>query len=307
MLARLFSLAALALMLTLLPTASEAAPPGTLKNKAQDLLTEGNRLAGEGDFGAALLKFRTAHELYPSPKLLLNIGTSLRYVGRNAEAAATYEEYLAHRDADPSREAELRRILEELERLVGRLELTLKEPEVRVSLDGELVRDVQDGMVVRVDPGRHTVVAEKDGRQPAVQHVSVEAQQTTEVVLELAAPGEEPPEPVNLRVLGGWTLVAVGGAGVVAGAVLGAVAQARRSEADDHCATEGHFDGYCSPVGADLNDEARTLGGAATIAFVGGFAAGVAGLALVFTAEDEPVTAGLQLGPDPGLRVRVTW
>ncbi|MBW2456846.1 MAG: hypothetical protein JRI68_20180 [Deltaproteobacteria bacterium] len=291
MFARLFSLAAMALVLALLPTASSAAPAGALKDKAQELLTEGNRLAGEGDFGAALLKFRTAHELYPSPKLLLNIGTSLRYVGRNAEAAATYEEYLAHGDADPSREAELRRILEELEGLIGRLELTLGEPDVRVSLDGELIRDVQDGMVVRVDPGRHTVVAEKDGRQPTVRHVSV----------------GELPDPVNLRAVGGWALVALGGAGIVAGAVLGAIAQTRRSEADDHCATEGHFDGYCSPAGAELNDEARTLGGAATIAFVGGFAAGVAGLALVFTAEDEPVTGAIELGPQPGLRVRVTW
>jgi hypothetical protein len=307
MLARVLSLAATTLVLMVLSVTSSAAPSDALKHKAQELLTEGNRLAGEGDFGAALLKFRTAYELYDSPKLLLNIGTSLRYVGRHAEAVVTYERYLAHPGADPSREAELRRIVDDLDRLVGRLEISVAEPNVRVSLDGELLRDVGRQTVVRVDPGRHTVVAEKTGRQPTVRHVSVEARETAEVVMVLAEPGEDPPEPVSLRAVGGWGLVALGSAGIVAGAVLGAVAQAKRSEADDHCATEGHFEGYCSPEGADLNDQARTLGGTATIAFVGGFALGVAGLALAFTAEDEAVTGTLNLDPGPGLRMTVTW
>ncbi len=307
MLARILSVAVTTLVLMLLSVISTAAPSDALKQKAQELLTEGNRLAGEGDFGAALLKFRTAYELYSSPKLLLNIGTSLRYVGRNAEAVVTYERYLAHPEADPSREAELRGILNDLERFVGRLEITVAESDVRVSLDGELLRDVGRRAVVQVDPGRHTVVAEKANRQPTVRHLSVEAQETVAVALVLAEPGEEPPDPVSLRRVGGWSLVALGGAGIVAGAVVGAVAQAKRSEADDHCATEGHFAGYCSPTGADLNDQARTLGGAATIAFVGGFAVGVAGLALAFTAEDDPVTGTLNLDPSPGLRVMVTW
>ena len=40
---------------------------------------------------------------------------------------------------------------------------------------------------------------------------------------------------------------------------------------------------------------------------MGGFAAGVAGLALVFTADDDPVTGTLELGPQLGMNVRVTW
>ena len=79
MLARIISMAATTLMLMFLSVTSTAAPSGVLKQKAQELLTEGNRLAGEGDFGAALLKFRTAYELYSSPKLLLNIEYSTYY------------------------------------------------------------------------------------------------------------------------------------------------------------------------------------------------------------------------------------
>jgi len=295
-------------MWMLLAGTSSAAPDAALKHKAQELLTEGNALVLEGDFGAALVKFRTAHELYPSPKLLLNIGTSLRQMGRNAEAAATYEQYLAHPDADPARADELRGILVELDKLVGRLDIRVGETGVRVSLDGARLRDLQGHTVARVDPGRHTLVAEKEGRAPTVRHVAVAAGETASVVLVLNEPGQEPTTPVNLQRLAGWGLAALGGASAVAGGVLGVFAQLERGKADNHCATEGAYAGYCSQEGTDLNDEARVLGATATALFVGGFGVAVGGLALVFTAADEDeMGARLELGPGAGARAVVQW
>ncbi len=277
-----------------------------LKEKAQQLLSEGNALASEGDFGLALVKFRTAHELYPSPKLLLNIGTSLRQIGRNAEAAETYDTYLAHADADPAREDELRSILDDLENLVGRLEIRVAQPGARVSLDGKILRGLSTGTSIRVDPGEHTVTAEKAGRPSAVRHVKVEAGQTLQVALSLDEAAAEESTGPDAREVIGYTLVGLGGVTVVIGAVLGGVALGTKSDADDQCQEAGEFAGYCSAEGADLLKTARLEGVAATATAIAGLAVVAGGLALALSvlADDVPVEVGI--GPT-GISIRGRW
>jgi tetratricopeptide (TPR) repeat protein len=284
-------------MLVGLPRSAHA---DAVKERAQELMTDGNALARAGDFGIALVKFRTAYELYPSPKLLLNMGTSLRHMGRYAEAIDTYERYLADRDHDPERYSEVQGVLDELDRMVGSVEVETEEDGVRVSLDGGLLRDFERRRKVRIDPGPHTLVAEKDGREPTVKHFTVTARGTKRVLLLLAKPGEAASDPVPTRYVLGLSLASLGGAAVVVGAVLGAVAIAKKSEGDDHCPDEGRFGGLCSPEGADLNEQARTLGSVATATFITGFVLGAGGLALALAPSDDdeqPETARLLLGP----------
>jgi hypothetical protein len=276
------------------------------KAKAQELLTEGNKLAAEGDFGLALDKFRTAYELFPSPKLLLNIGTSLRQIGRNAEAYETYERYLGHPEADASRKEELEGILRDLDGLVGRLEISLPDRDVRVSLDGKVLRDYHSGDTVRVDPGDHTLVAEKPGRPATVKHVAVRARRTVKVELTLDPTAEADSGP-DARVVIGYGLAGLGGAAIVVGAVLGGISLATKSDAEDQCAEGGEFSGYCSAEGAELLKSARTEGVAATATFIAGFAVAISGLALAFSAPSayEPeVTANF--GPG-SVQLKVKW
>lgn len=270
-----------------------------LKAKAQELLSEGNSLAAEGDFGNALVKFRAAYELYSSPKLLLNIGTSLRQIGRNAEAAETYETYLGHPDADPEREQELSDLIEELDKLVGRLEIKVEERDAKVSLDGKVLRDLAKGEAIRVDPGEHTIIAEKKGRPPAVRHVKVRAKQKLRVVMSLDEPDQEPEGPDAREVIG-YTLVGLGGAAIVVGAVLGGVALGTKSDADALCADSGDFAGYCSPEGSDLLKTARTEGVAATATFIAGFAVVVGGFAIAVSALLDDDDSELEVGIGPG-------
>jgi tetratricopeptide (TPR) repeat protein len=293
------------------------AEDGELKQKAQELLTEGNKLAAEGDFGLALDKFRAAYELFPSPKLLLNIGTSLRQIGRNAEAYATYEAYLAHPEADPSRTDELEKILRDLDALVGRVEIAVPDGDVRVSLDGKVLRSYHSGDTIRVDPGDHTVVAETEGRPATVKHVAVRARRTVSVELsfEETTPEESGPD---VRVVIGFGLAGLGGAGIVVGAVLGGISLATKSDAEDHCAEDGPYAGYCSAEGADLLKSARTEGVAATATFIAGFAIAASGLALAFSApsnneeadderaEDEAAEVTARVGPG-GVELVVRW
>lgn len=277
-----------------------------LKDKAQELLSDGNQLAAEGDFGLALVKFRTAYELYPSPKLLLNIGTSLRQIGRNAEAAETYEAYLAHAEADPSRTDELRDILDDLDVLVAKLVISVKERGARVSLDGKILRDLDESRAIRVDPGEHTLIAEKPGRRPTIRHVTVKAKSTVKVALSVEAESSEEGEGPDPRAVIGYTLVGLGGVAIVVGAVVGGIALGTKSDAEEKCSDEGDFAGYCSTEGAELMKSARTEGVAATATFIAGFAVAVGGFALVFSALGDDDTVEVGVGPG-SLVVRGRW
>ena len=295
----LAAVALLALPVGAGPEAPVASDADAIKRKAQQLLREGNRLARQGDFGAALPKFNAAYELYPSPKLLLNIGTSLRHTGRYAAAAEVYERYLADPKADPSRERELREVLSELDDLVGWIKIRLGEPGLRVSLDGRVLDNIGRQVKLRVDPGPHAVVAEKRGREPAVRTVSVTAQRTSEIVLVMSEPDQDPGEPIPVRPIVGYGIAGLGGATLVAGAIIGGVALSTTADADAECADNGDFQGFCTERGVELAAEARSQGTAAAITLAAGALAVAAGLAIAWTGDDdqEPQTAAVTLVP----------
>ena len=111
-----------------------------------------------------------------------------------------------------------------------------------------------------------------------------------------AAAARATPAPAEARgpVVVPWVVAGLGGAGIVAGAVLGGLAKGKHGEAED------------APVQADavtLDDEARGLARGANIALVAGgaVAAGglIWGLVRVLSADDpaEPPQVSLGLGP----------
>ena len=56
-------------------------------------------------------------------------GTMLRQLGRNVEAAVTYEAYVADPQADPARAKDLERILGEIDAVVARLRVEVNRPD----------------------------------------------------------------------------------------------------------------------------------------------------------------------------------
>src|SRR5512141_1991813 len=69
---------------------------------ARVLAQEGAQLFEKNDLPGALDKFKQAYDKFPSPKLFLNIGQALRGLGRNVEALAAFERFLAEaKDAGP--------------------------------------------------------------------------------------------------------------------------------------------------------------------------------------------------------------
>src|SRR5690606_21175199 len=102
----------------------------------------------------------------------LNIGTTLRALGRTAEAANTYQRYLDASDTDATRKPEVARPLAELDRHVGILEISVSPEgaEVRVG-DDEWVPALS-AATYRDAPG--TVVVSARHRDYALAAKSVE-------------------------------------------------------------------------------------------------------------------------------------
>src|SRR5579862_4650830 len=81
------------------PTTS---PEDAAKKEAQALVSDGVTALNAKQYQQALDKFLAAYDKFPSPKILLDIGSTLRDMGKLADAANTYERYLE----DPSSGAE---------------------------------------------------------------------------------------------------------------------------------------------------------------------------------------------------------
>jgi tetratricopeptide (TPR) repeat protein len=112
-------------MLVLLLLASLAAPIAladdeVARAEAKRLKDEATAAFDRGDAATALTLFRKAHERFPSPRLLYNIGRTAERLGRTAEALAAYRQF---RDSGVEAPAEVKRLAEEA---IARLEHQLE-------------------------------------------------------------------------------------------------------------------------------------------------------------------------------------
>jgi hypothetical protein len=165
------------------------------KNEARALLQGGNKLREGGDLAGALGLYERAYATYPSAKILLNIGTTLRDLGRNADAANVYARYLTASDAAPERVKEVTKILADLDRTVGQLTITVQPGDAEIAIgDGAFMPAAQLARW-RAPTGTVTVRARKDGFEPGEIAVKVRKGKTSAVALRLEA--TQPAAPVD--------------------------------------------------------------------------------------------------------------
>ena len=86
-------------------------PPDSRK-LAQAYMDQGNKALQAKDYKTAIALFRDAYAMFPSPKILMNLGTALKDAGQYAEAVVVYEQYLGDPKHDPARDGEVRTALE---------------------------------------------------------------------------------------------------------------------------------------------------------------------------------------------------
>lgn len=186
------------------PAAPEEAKAEDGRVDAKALVQSGVRLLKQKDYLGALAVFRDAYQRFPSVKLLLNIGTTLKLLGRNAEAANAYQQYLDAPDADPARRAEVNDVLATLDRVLGRLELgaevstpveTPQAPEaLEVSINGGDWLPLARAKLWRVDPGAYQVAARQPGFVAAEVSGQIGAGEQARVRLALVAVVEPAPD-----------------------------------------------------------------------------------------------------------------
>lgn len=167
------------------------APAG--KDDAKALMASGLKLFQAGDYLGALTVFREAYTRFNSAKILLNIGTTLSKLGRNAEAANTYQRYLDAEDTDPTKRADVLKVIGDLDVKVGSVEVTVQPADAEVQIGGdETWHPASKVSRVRVEPGKVLVKARADKFTAAEKTVDVGAGKKVAVALELVAIPDAP-------------------------------------------------------------------------------------------------------------------
>lgn len=168
--------------------------------EASTRFKRGLQLFDEGDYTLALVEFERAYQLAPNYRALYNIALVDMQLGRYADAARTFEQYLhdGGTSIPPTRRAEVTKTLGELKYRTATLDLSLNVPSAEVTLDGKPVDPARLRGPMVIDAGEHTVRATAPGFLASDKTVTLAGGDKASVRLELVAftqphqPGETP-------------------------------------------------------------------------------------------------------------------
>jgi hypothetical protein len=209
----------LALALVLAVAGAARAEESSEKAQARALLAQGNALFEKGDLKGALVVFRAAYALYPSPKLLVNAAAAERELGDLPAAANDLRHFLDESDDDPFLVDKARTDLRALERRVGRVTLSSGWPKhTAVEVDGRAARDP----IVYVRPGGHVFRVRAPGEEVVEREIDAAAGENVDFP-RLFAPGAAPVTggPATGKKTRWWIPVVVVASVVVVGGAIG--------------------------------------------------------------------------------------
>jgi len=280
----------------------------------------------KGEYTAAADAFRQAYALKPTWKVLYNVGQAEAAAKRYGLALEAFEGYLAQGgdDVPSERREEVLAEVERLRKMVGAVEITAP--------DGALV--FVDGVSRGTAPllGKLPVSASVehrawvviDGARSPERAFKVMGSDSISIALGTAAEGparppgdgdvevgeDDPPPkdpppadgPSGLRT-GGWVMVGVGGAMLIAGAVTGAMSLNLDEDLYDHCP-----DSHCADDREADIDKLGTLSAVTDVMLFAGGAIAATGAVLLIvdaaknreSASDGPVAVAPAFGPGFG-------
>jgi hypothetical protein len=262
----------------------------------------GLQLFDEGDYTLALVEFERAYQLAPNYRALYNIGLVDVQLGRYADAARTFEQYLRDGgDGIPaSRKAEVTNTLAELKVRTATVDLSINAPNAEVTLDGKPLDASRYREPMLIDAGEHTLKATAPGFQAASRTITLAGTDRLPVRLSLvpiAAPQEAPPERGRSLF---WPGLVATGAFAAGAAVSGIVMLEARSRLSDLKSTPC-LSG-CTPtlLSAQLTSDANQNNSAAIAADVlSGLAVVSAGVSLYLSlhVDHSPKAPSVGIGP----------
>jgi hypothetical protein len=170
------SLVGLAIAVVALGAAAPAhADDAADKQAAQALVTDGLAALKKKDYDTAIARFNEAYAKFPSPKILLNLGTTYKDMGRFADAANTYQKYLADPTVGTDRLTEVKKLLDDLDKSLLLLTVSVTPAGASVAIDDGNADVIGSSLTTRVMPGKHTIHATLDGYDAASQDLDATA------------------------------------------------------------------------------------------------------------------------------------
>lgn len=132
-----------------------------------------------GDYLKALDLFQRAYALFPSPKILFNLGQVFRELGRIVDALDAYERFL--RESAKGTESSLLDLARDqvvaLKGKVATILVPVEEPGAAIFVDGKEVGITPMDVPYRVMPGTHAIEVRKGGFISATANVTLLAGQ----------------------------------------------------------------------------------------------------------------------------------
>jgi hypothetical protein len=300
----------------LLALPARAEPNEADRATARALALEGHVALEKKDFAAAADRFGRADALVHAPTLVVDWARALQGLGRFVEAHEKYELVLRE-GVDSSAPKSWVRALEDAKKELSLLKprlawvtVVLKDPpDASVRIDGIPVPPAAVGVKRAADPGFPEVTVSALGYEPFKTTVTVGPgeEKLLEVSLkklpQTAAPATtsdayRPRQKSDTRRIASYVVLGVGGAGIVAGSVTGALALRKRSALKAECLGE-----VCPSSSQNKIDTYHLYGTVSAVSLAVGAAGLGTGLALLLTepkAEDV-ARAGFTVRPLLGL------
>lgn len=188
-----------AALLSLAVIASVAAPAvaddsKTAKREADRHFKTGVKLFEETKYSEALAEFEQAYALAAHPLVLYNLASTHRALSQYAQAVDFYNRFLTEGKGvvKPAQLARGQRELDDVLRLIARVDVTTSPEGAGVSVDGRAIGPTPLGQPLILGPGDHVVRATLDGHDPAERSIRVAAGDTLAVALTLPVKAAAP-------------------------------------------------------------------------------------------------------------------
>jgi hypothetical protein len=296
------------------------------------LFQQGRDLVKQGRYAEACPKLAESQRLEPKLGTLLNLAVCNEKLGKTATAWAEYASAAAMARREGAREQEREAFARDqaaaLEKTLARVTFraTAPEPGIRLTLDDQPLADAVLGTPLPIDPGKHRLSVGAAGKKAwsTVFEVPAEKADVDVPIPSLeAAPAEPPPPPPVIAPVQTPPLTArpavapvtlavapapsgpstatvlmgvgfgVGAAGVLVGAVTGAVTLANAGSIRSKCTNN-----QCGSDQQSAIDGANTLANVSNVSFgfgAAGIVVGVVGVLL--RPGPKAATTGLHLTP----------
>ncbi len=283
------------------------APRMARAEDAEQLVARGLELRKQGKDDQALVLFRRADEIAPSPRTRAQVALAEQALGIWVSAEAHLSAALDARDdawIDKNRVA-LTAALDVVKQHVGSLEVLGGAPGAEVVVDGARIGVLPMSAPWRVEVGRRSLEIRARGYHSASRATEIVAGRTTRETIELvredpavsspsvANPPKivAPSEPGSTQRVLGWVGVGTGAALLVTGVIAVVARQGAVGSYNDDASCPGRGSAQQPAACQDYISTANSWRTVSIVGFIGGGALTVGGVILLATAPSAKVPA----------------